>query len=234
MPLPEDIRPDTSIPAATPPSKDKVLDAIRELLHSEEFVDHLVKSKRIKRPPQTSKHSTYSYFREIFALQIKASLDHMIETKHDMEWKFSMYPEMKPSSLYQRVYQSCRYLITYLDPDEKYGKARQMMALSREKTGIRLSWIRDRLEGRDFVGVGVDDLHRVHEWKEAVELFLADSSKKILHLKRLSLSTQQIETLQQSFEGLEGVHSVITEREIKIVKDDSMVIPEETGQGYES
>lgn len=184
-----------------------------------EFVAETIKQKKSRRPLHTSRRSNYSYYHEVFALEVKQVLDDMIADKKDRIWRLSSYPDLKVSSLYMRIYQGIRYLIENMDPDGIYAKYRlEYMTLTKEKDGVRLSWLRDRLEGRGFKPDIVSDREITHEWKEHVERFIEQSDEKILHLKNLALTIQQVNDLQSSFEGLEGIMSVVTEREIKIVK----------------
>lgn len=221
--IPEWQKPDPNAPLEHPPKVapiNELREAAKELLSSPDFIAFLNQGKKVRRPPHTSKLSNFSYYREQFALEMKIQLDKMRETKCDIEWKFSSYPELKPNSLYQRVFQSLKYLLAELDFDGTYGKMREMMVLQRTKTGVRLSWIRDKLEGRAFAADIVND--KTFQWKEEVENFLSDETKKTLHLKNLCLTHQEQVDLSASFVGIKDIFHVITEKEIKIVKQSEL------------
>jgi hypothetical protein len=207
-----------------PDEKNTIVSALENLLENPVFLEKLAQAsiKKIKRPPSVSKLSNFSYYREQFGREQKVALDIMIESKKDIEWKYSEYPELKPASLYQRVYQGLRFVLECLDQEGHYFKYRQMMVLHKTGTSVRLSWIRDLLEGKTFAPSTVTDREKTYEWKDKVEEFIEDRKQKILHLKNLSLTPEQIQDLQLSFEANEGIMAVISEKEIKIVKDKSM------------
>lgn len=229
--LPSDLKPDIentpsqSVPAQT----NEIINTLKSLLNDPIFINKVAAARIVKRPPHASKLSNFSYYRQMFGLEARTIMDGMISDKHDREWKFSDYANLKASSLYQRVYQSFNFLVREMDyttpeyPEGYYSHFKSMMVMTKEKTGIRLSWIRDRLEGRAFSPSVVEDYDKISEWKEKIEAFLVDPTKEILHLKQLSLTIEQIKELQATFSSIESVMAVVTEREIKIVKDKSML-----------
>lgn len=233
MSLPQELKPDVVAEITTEVKPSGELEStLKKIFESPEFITRVVQAqaRQVKRPPNASKLSNFSYYRPMFGLEAKIILDEMIEDKRDREWKYCDYPNLKASSLYMRAYQSLSFLIKEMDfpttehPEGHYAFHRQMLVMTKEKTGIRLSWIRDRLEGKAFKPSIVEDRDKISEWKEQIELFLADSTKDILHLKNLSLTIEQINELKATLDTIKTLMSVVGEKEIKIVKDKSMVV----------
>lgn len=211
---------DNSQPLNPPPHD--TARTIREIITSPEFVKALAGAREIrdvKRPPHVSKLGNYSYFREQFGLEMKIVIDRMIETKRNMEWKFADYPELRPKTLYLRINQSLKYLFHCLDPDGYYAPFREQLVVERQPTGWALCWIRDKLNGRAFMPTEMIPENLIEQYKEQIDEFLNDEKVGVLHLKKLNLTTEEQETLKESFIGLEEtIAPLITDREVKIVK----------------
>lgn len=230
MSMPEHLKPEgepTPVEETGPDNRATIKNILRELFNENPDFAFKVGNSTYRRPPNTSRTSNFSYYRKIFALEVKLVVDKMIEDKQDREWKYAAFPNYSHSTVYQRVYQGMRYLCDELDFDGRYGEFRQMVVLTKEKTGIRLSFIREKLEGKAFDADVITDEDRIADWEKQVNEFLEDSTRQTLHLKKLNLSHEQVTLLTSSFEGLEGINAIVTDREIKIVKDNSLVTPVE-------
>lgn len=223
MSMPEHLKPDGEPIPVEKDTRSTIKNLLRELFTENPDLATKVATSTYRRPPQTSRNSNFSYYRKIFALEVKMVVDKMLADKQDREWKYAAFPNYSHSTVYQRVYQGLRYLCDELDFDGRYGEFRQMVVLTKEKTGIRLSFIREKLEGKSFDADVITNEERIGEWEKQVNEFLEDSTRQTLHLKKLNLTHEQVELLTRSFEGLEGVNAIVTDREIKIVKDISLV-----------
>lgn len=222
MPIHNDFKPDEKKnPPLDSPATKELAGTIKSLLQDPDFREFLSKQRQVKRPRTSSKMSNFSYYREPFGLQMKVALDTMMETRRDCIWRYSNYPELSPSSLYQRINQSLNFLLREMDHEGKYAAIRDMIVISRKdnKSGIVMAFIRDKLEGREFKPDFIGEEEKVLQWREEIDKFLDDPDKTVLHLKNLALTYGEIQTIQNSFLGVEGIICVVTEREIKVVKE---------------
>lgn len=223
MAIPLDQQPDKENEKSEP-VEPNLLVTLQSLLSDPKFLERLASVKKAKRPANTSRSGTYSYYRDVFALEIRAVVDQMIERTCDKEFFYSDYPELRPSSIYMRIWQGKKFLLDFLDPDGKYNQVFSMIEISREKTGVRLSWLRDKLMGKQFIARDVTIKDKTKQWKDEVEAFLQDRSMSTLHLKRLHLTTDEMMDLESSFNTIEGIDALITENEIKIIKSKGMYV----------
>lgn len=229
MPLPEELRPKgeaEGVDNNSTKNLDLIREALKQLIQTPEFITAVSNNRRL--PNNVSRLSVYSYYRPEFALQVKLVIDEMIETKRDKEWRYLDFPDLRPRTLYQRIFQSIKYLVDNLDPDGKYAAFKKITVLSDKvsKTGVRLSWVRDMLDGREFKATDVTLDYKMQQWKLEIDKFLTDTTKKVLHLKSLALTSEEIESLRVSLE-IPGLYPFISEREIKIIKSDEMIAGEE-------
>lgn len=221
IPIGKEVVPDAGV--ESPPSAIDTVKSIKDLLLLPEVAAAIAaaQAKHIRRPPAVNRSSVYSYFREEFGLEMRVVLDRMQETGKNMEWKYADYPEYKPKTLHERISQSLRYLLTYLDPDGKYNRMRQLIVIDTKSSpqGIMLCWLRDKLQGKPFTPVEVDPSVALDNYKMHITTFLEDSDRKILQLKDLYLTDEEVELIKNSMIGTEKFCvSVITNKEIKIVK----------------
>lgn len=199
---------------------------LREVLHSEEFQKHLASVSHYKRPANTSKAGNYSYYKPVYALQVKSVIDLMLQDKKDREWKFADFPNMRPKTLKLRVWQGIRYLIDCLDtPDKTYAKFWEVTVIETTRTGIRLGFVQDLLEDRGFKPQVVTMEYKMQQWKVELDKFLNDRKKRVLKLKQLSLTNEEIAYLNESIGGVTGLYVFIPENgsEIIVRKDNDLV-----------
>lgn len=106
-------------------------------LHSEE------------KPKNWGRRTNAPYFRERYALELRAILDGMLlEYEHGTHsnkiFRYIDYPELSHNSLYLKINQSKLYLLEVLDDDKKYFRFFQLIAIKRYRNkGVVLEYAED-------------------------------------------------------------------------------------------
>lgn len=184
-----------------------------------------------KRPKGWSSLSNAPYFKERFALEFKMVLDAMIaEYKEgrfeDREYKYSEFCQpgvvgsLSRNSLYLKINQSKLYLLKELDFDGTYKEFCELLTITKERTGIRISYVRDIRQGLDFkMPSKVVPKTETFSWKDKVDSFLENGqSGDKLELTGLSIDEDQQQDIIASLSGLSDIIFKVTDSSIKIVK----------------
>lgn len=220
--MPEDITesPPTSDRIPIPASQVEMFQMFQELMRDTEKRKKLVDLIAGERPRQWKTSTNSPYYKARYALELKQILDAMIEKRDDMEYTYADFPNMSKTSLYLRVNQAKKFLIVELDPDKKYYDFLNIVAITREKTGVRLSIPDDLREpGSIYQGRVVSPKSENNVWKDELDAWLETSLPGQVFLKKkLSLSEDDIKTLEASLMPLKDVIYSITYNTIKVVK----------------
>lgn len=222
MPLAPELTPSPD-KTPVPTSEVELFKMFQELMKDVDKRKKLVELMSGSRPGHWRQNTNSPYFKTRYAEELRIILDKMIETRQDIEYSYADFPRMSRSSLYQRVNQAKRFLLQELDPDKKYFNFCEIVAITREKTGIRLSIPDDlRDPNTPYVGRVVVPKSEQNEWQDKLDLFLenlpnlADGAS--FFEKKLSLSEDQIQALEASLMPLKNVVYSITYNTIKVVK----------------
>lgn len=222
MPIDDGLKPDSDAPVSQVPSN-QIFQNLQELLSSPELLEFLAKSKSNRRPDNASKLSTFSYYKEQFGLEMKIVLDNMIETEQNQIYMYSDFPELLRSTLYARINQSLNYVLNELDIDGKYRRIKDKIIIDRKSNpaGIMILLVKDKLLGKAFQPRPITDSEFTDQYKDQINTFLNDETTKVLHLKNLALTTGQMEDVNSAYSNLPHLFTLVTEREIKIVKTEN-------------
>lgn len=192
--------------------------SLKVLLATPELLNKLIQEKERSRTRRKnwSRLSRSSYYNKRYALELKALVDDMLSRGVDKEFRFEDYQELKPTTIYLRVNHSKLYLLDELDPQEYYKEQFQRIHISKEKTGIRLTLLKEHLAELKAVDISLDE--KQSNWQSKIDEYLevAKPGHKPLHLKGLSLTAEEVDILKQSFLPLEHVGAIITATEIMV------------------
>lgn len=179
-----------------------------------------------KKPVGWSRRSNAPYYKEYYAQTLKAQIDAMIADRKDRIFPYASFPQHSKQTLYLRINQSLRYIIDYMDDDNKtYAKWSEMVEITRERDvrGIRISY-RPEFQGMDFskefIPVAIESRSQVPTWKQEVDDYLENSQPgdKPLHIDKLCMTPEQVIDLNTSLKPLEGIMYSVNAHEIKIIK----------------
>jgi len=189
--------------------------------HQAKVVDILVNNK----PRNWSRRSNAPYYREVYALEVKAVIDRMLVDRLDSCYDYEHFKKigMNRDTVYTRVYQGIRYLLDNLDTeDHKYARFMEMVRLERDRgVGVVLRFIPEFREANvsSFTPTKVIPKEKVPQWKDDITEYLEKGEAgKPLFIDKLALTTEEINDIKLSLHGLKGVISNITAHSIKIIK----------------
>lgn len=192
--------------------------ALKVVLATPELLDKLIQEKERSRTRRKnwSRLSRSSYYNKRFALELKAVVDDMLERGVDKEYRFEDYDELKPTTIYLRLNHAKLFLIDELDENGYYKEQFQRIHISKEKTGIRLTLLKEHLAELRPVDISLDE--KQANWQLKIDDYLekARPGDKPLHLKGLSLTAEEVEAQKESFLPLEHVGAIVTATEIMI------------------
>lgn len=204
--------------------KKEVTHLVKDPVMAAKMVNAVVPSKR---PAGWSRRANAPYFKEHFGLEMKATLDTVLDKKEDVVYDYKTFEAigMSRTTVYLRVNQSLHYLIEYLDPDGKYRDAwDNKIQITKERgVGVRISLLEHCREGyqSNFTPRTVIPKAEMPEWRRKMEKFLetAEPGDKF-YKEGLALPPEEVKELNDSFIGVEGFLVNITSFSIKIVRID--------------
>jgi hypothetical protein len=206
---------------------------INERLHAifptKEIADRMLDLVVTKKPIGVSRKAYYPYYKEYYAKWIKPWIDSMIETKQSIVFEFSIFcanGEMSEQTLYNKVNQSSRYLIDFMDtPNLTYALWRKTVDFHRKdpvRKGVVIEFIKELRE--NFAGdspqprmiVAREDglpkwRHNMNEWLEGnmIYPFIQEG---------LALTPEVVRELKLELHGLKGIMATVNATAVKIVK----------------
>lgn len=196
---------------------------------SARLVDGIVHGQ--KRPAGWSKFSRAPFYNAKYATEVKEVLDGMIADRKGRVWKYSVYADVSPTTIYLRVNQGMRYLLENMDPDNVYARFRETIVIRRDhgrsgdkNAGVHIEILpeyRVSVEGTPFVPETVTEHGKIPKWKEAIESYLSDAQpgSAPLVIEGLMLTPQELADIKCELAGLQGtIMSSITATTIKLIK----------------
>jgi len=180
------------------------------------------------RPDGWSKKSNAPYYKEVYAKEIKDTLDSVMATKQDMLYSYADFEKlgMSHATVYLRVNQSSRYLMKYMDPEGKYADIlMNKVSITKERNvGVRISLLPEYREtGTESVFKPKSVVPKSDDpiWRKKLEEFLENAQPgETFHKSGLALDPDEIKELNDSFISVQGFIANITSYEIKIVRVD--------------
>ena len=203
---------------------DDIKNKIREIFVSPELsskvVDIVVHGNK---PSGWSRRSNATYYREPYALQIRDTIDAMWADRQDRLFRYSDWKHMSHNSVYLRINQSIRYLVDNLDPDHKYARFLQMVAITRERNiGVKITFNEEYRfsDTSTFSPSPIIPKSEAPKWKQKIETWLEESEPgdKPFILEGLMLTPEEIKDLKLQFAGLKNVGASISGSTIRLIK----------------
>jgi hypothetical protein len=175
------------------------------------------------KPSGWSRRSNATYYREAYALQMKATIDAMWEDRQDRFYSYETWKHMSHNSVYLRINQSIRYLVDNLDPEHKYARFMQMVSITRERNkGVKITFNEEYrfADTSSFSPAPVIPQSETPKWKQKIETWLEESEPgdKPFILEGLMLSAEEVRELKLQFAGLKNVGASISASTIRLIK----------------
>jgi hypothetical protein len=191
----------------TEEEKDKI-NKLHSLFPSQEIASQLANLVVSKRPLGVSKQSCYTYYKEVYAMKIKESIDSMIKTGDALLYRYSTYCDcdggISRETLYKMINQAVRYLVDRMDNvDLKYFSWRNSVNIRRseEKKGVFIEYSQGfkMVTGiKDFKGELVTPGGEgTPKWKLEMNDWLESDSTKPFIKERLTLTEKEMIELKQ-------------------------------------
>ncbi len=119
------------------------------LFPSQEIASKMASMVISKKPVGAGKSSCYPYYKEVYALKLKDSIDKMIETGESLLYRYEIYCEcnngVSKETLYKMINQAIRYLVECMDnSDLKYHTWNNSIDVRRseERGGVLIEYSR--------------------------------------------------------------------------------------------
>lgn len=183
--------------------------------------------KKPIRPKGFSRRSNTPYYKEIYALKIKAVCDSILETHRPQLWLYRDWPEYKPNTLYQLVSYGLLYLTDNLDPSGKYLSLKNVLKIhpmpKNKPLGLAIYIRRDvnpstlEVDPRAFLPREFDDDGR--ELTQMIQEYLADENNKAPFELNTVITPKVQERIHSQLIPLEGaITYIIDDEHVKIIK----------------
>ena len=173
------------------------------------------------RPAGWSKKSNAPYFKQIYAEEIRAIIDQQIENNKDIVFQYHVWCNklnISKLTLYNRVNQSLLFLFERLDPEGKYKKWYETVAITcPSDLGIVIAIIK-RDATKSLTAEFIVPRAEMPVWKRELDDWLESSDKAPFVKEHLALTKEEMHTLKSQFENLQGIMFEISHNSINLVK----------------
>lgn len=212
-------------PTVQPPAMnaEELLKAVSDIVgngKAEALLTYLV-AQKIK--SSRGNYDTYrqAYYQEVYGLEFKQVFEGMLATNQNRKWILTDFPGVKKMSLYQRLYQSKKYFFDHLATVEQKPYSSMIVFDNTVPGVIYLRWIREKKPDVAIKSYLVDDKETEISiaYQDKIDTFLETPNQERLVLRGLALNPEERQRLEDSFSGIEGLVYVITNSEIKLVKE---------------
>jgi hypothetical protein len=176
------------------------------------------------RPLNTSSRSLYPYYNETYAKWVKKFIDQMIESKSELIFRYSVFctasTGISQKTLYYRVNCGIRYLVDFMDEDNKYGSWREQTLIHHDakRGGLRV-WFKPECLSESTLNADIVMPHdQMPRWKMRMEEWLESDEKKPFIADNLCLSYEEIRDLRDSLKGLPTILGTVEGKSITLVR----------------
>ena len=222
-PLADGLQPDRTKEPSSISSKD-ILEILQNVKDKHKLASILSGDNTMKRRSTWSALTNAPYYKEPFALQLKAVLDEMIQEHangilEDRIWRCEEF-DMKISSLYVRINQSKLFLLNELDADGIYKSFCDRIVITKERgIGVRLSYIRDISPESFKPNKAIDKMEQTVTWKDKIEQFCENSGVgDTLEINKLALTDDDIADVHSSLAQLQDIVGSISSERIFLAR----------------
>jgi len=177
-------------------------------------------------PSGVSTKCCYPYYKELYALQIKKTIDEMIRSKETVIFRYNVWGEtMSKQTLYTRINQSLRYLVECLDtPDMRYSSWRKLVNITRseKRGGVVIEFIPE-FRGGDTIAPFVGELVVPAEvgtpkWRLDMDEWIESDETRPFVRERLALTVEVVKELKLELKQIMGVAANVDCTSIRIIR----------------
>lgn len=176
------------------------------LFPSQEIASKMASMVISKKPLGVGKTSCYTYYKEVYAMKLKDSVDMMITSGDSLLYKYSVYCEcdggVSKETLYKMINQSIRYLVECMDNAElKYSTWRNSVDIRRTDEGILIEYSKGFkmvIGTKDFKGeLVVPGDSGTPKWMLEMRDWLEGDGSKPFMRERLTMTPKEVLELKQ-------------------------------------
>ena len=213
-------------PEPTPVSQMDMFKMFQEIMKDVEKRKQLVALLAGVKPKNWKRVSNSPYYKSKYGYELRGIVDQMIELREDTEYRYCDFPRISKSSLYLRVNQAKRFILDNLDDDNKYAQFFELINITRERTGVRLTLDEEfRDPSKPYLGATVVSKEKQRGLQGEIDDWLEHAKVgNIFRRSKLALDPEAIHDIEVSMQGLMDVVFSITTSTIKIVKVEPEII----------
>jgi hypothetical protein len=197
---------------------------IRKMFSNPAVASRVCDLANTKRPVGTGRHSSYPYYKEMYALKIKALIDQQIQNKQSIIFRYddALIEGKSERAVYFMVNQSVRYLLENLDTEGTYANWKKLVSISQDKKrgGVCID-LPDEIMGKKGIFNGelvVPRESTTPKWRMEMEDWLESNDDKPFIQENLALSLEEVKELRESLGALSNVIADVSCKKVSIVK----------------
>ena len=199
---------------------------IRDIFKDPTVTEKVVNALTSTKPQGWSHRSHATYYKAMYAKELKEKVDEMMQNKQDIIYKYSTWctekTQYSPQTVYNRVNQSLRYILDQLDPKGIYKEWHETVEVRREKgKGVVISYIpgfgsNDEESPRpEFV----EPKNTKPLWMRRLDEWIEDNDNYEPFVKDgLALGTDEIVALKVMLASLPNLQASITQDKVAIIR----------------
>lgn len=176
------------------------------------------------KPPGWSRKSNAPYYKEAYALQVKVWIDKMIQTKEALFFSFDQWcvNGMSRQTFYNRLNQSVRYLLDYLDPTLEYKTWYDSTRRNTAPNKLGIIWeyrCVSNIEPTTLGSLTISDKNEITpEWLIKLRNWIESSSSTPFVVQNLVLTKEQVHALEAELNQIPSLTYQISYNAIMVVK----------------
>ena len=175
-----------------------------------------------KKPQGASRRSVWPYYNEKCGKQIRNEADAMIASGNPRICRYETWTGVSPTTLYNRINQSIRYLLDHLDPDGKYKKWNASIFIDRKSNsnGIMIRFIEglSPTQNQEFIGEEIKPETMKSRWQIKLDDWLESDDVSPFVQEGLALNPQEIADVKASLCQVEDIQFFVSSSTIKVIK----------------
>jgi len=179
------------------------------------------------KPSGWSHKSNAPYFKRIYGAEIKEYIDKMMVDKQSIVYRYFVWctdeTGIAPTTLYNRINQSIRYLIENMDtPDHKYGQWYETVNISRQHdVGVIIAYIPGFGNAGEvqLKAESIAPKSSAPVWMRKMDEWIEDNDNLEPFVKEgLGLSQQEIVNIKVKLAPLKNIQHSITESYVRLIR----------------
>lgn len=174
------------------------------------------------RPVGWSHRSKASYFKKVYAEEIKEHIDQQIATGKDLIFRYATWCEklgVSERTLYTRINQSILFLVQRLDPDGVYSKWYEGVDIDCKSSKFAIVISVAKVEAsRNIKPELVEPRQSLPQWRKKLMDWLESNSNEPFVEEGLALGPEEVLKLREEFLTNDGLLVDINFHAIRIIK----------------